>query len=417
MKRIILFSFLLIFIIPNLLYAGVINSAHNANCCSVWVTGKNPTWMMAFDKSYGGTIRTFRQPRTGSNIASPESDYGSLSDVEMNLFGIGWASICQDNSANITVVESTSTRFRIYIESDIVKGSADSGDVQDTVTIYYNRQVHDRRAKLNAGTSVRGAECRLLTWNFKYSEAVEDTLVFADDDEIDKVNNINSGAFTLPADQDTVHAQQLFMDNTDTSMVMLWFRTLFPDQVGYYVSHDHSASDRRGAGVATSNLTYRSGSSWWQGKFVFWLGTFDHDGYDMQDYFIDYMNPSPITLTYGGTTGGRWQETRGCYHLVDGGSDSIRFTFDKATWADTVHTPVIEIASWDGAIPDSIKVGGTKKVLNTDFYADTVDAKNFLIIHYLSDITADTEFEIPMRGAGAPPGGANKLLLKRQQRK
>ncbi len=392
--------------------AGVINSAHDANCCSVWVSGENPTWLVSFDKSKGGVIRTLRQPYDGSNIASTHTDNGGWGNCETNFLtgGAGrWYHNIEDESPSVTVVESTSTRFRFYLEADLIYDVYDSGDVKDTITCYYNRIIYDRTIVTTGQNRAGGWRPHVFAW---LQSAIEDSIIFADDDEIDIVNNItHTGNKSLPTGQDTVHAQEFIREGAgDTTFLCINYRNLYPGNIDMYVSHDEAT--RRGSGHAAGEGAV---AGTYELKFFYEFGTLNHDGTDAQDRFVDYMFPSPITMTYG--TGGTWVETRGCYQVIDGGVDSVIFTFVRDSWTDsTVYNPVIEVASWDGFIPDTISVGGVKKIKDTDFYADTVDAKNFLIVHYLGDISgSDTEIIIPIRAGVAE--GINKLLVKRQQRK
>lgn len=307
-----------------------------------------------------------------------------------------------DVAATASVVESTKTRFTLYLESDIIyvylESTMDSGDVKDTITCYYNRIIYNRTIVTTAEGVANGWRPHVFTW---IQGAIEDSIVFADDDEIDIVSNIlHAGQKTLPTGQDTLHAQEFFRTNNDTTFLEFSYSQVSSDDLDRYISHDEAT--RRGSGhganAAIPEGTYGIG-------FVFEFGTLNHTGTEAQEIFIDYMNPCPIAMTYG--TGGDWVETRGCYQVTDGGGDSVKFKFDRPPlgWQDsTVFTPVIEVASWDGAIPDSIYVGGVKKDKDTDFYADTVDALNFLVVHWLGNLSGDTEFIIPARTGAAPTG-------------
>jgi len=376
---------------------GIVNSAHNANCCSVWISGKNPTWLFSFEKAEGGVVTTCRQPYNSStNIAGTHPENGGLGVCEVSAFE-GWAGNHSDATPSFVVIESTTTRFRLYIQADLIDHTGpgqgeDRGTVYDTISIYWNRIVYNRRIFPSGTTNSSG--WRPMVWAFMQS-AVEDSLIFADDDEIDILGGIaHSGNLPLPIAQDTVHAQEMFMANNDTTCSSIFFRTLYEKQINGYVSHD--ASDRRGSGFGTYANTTGAGQVTYEGKFLYWWGIFDHGGDSLQDRFIEYMNPCGLTVGYG--SGNGWAETKGCYIITDGGGDSVKFTFDRGSWPasndSTVFNPVIEVASWDGGMPDSILVNNVRKYIDTDYYADTVDAKNFLIIHYHANLTADTEFII-----------------------
>ncbi|MEE8244000.1 MAG: SdrD B-like domain-containing protein, partial [Pseudomonadales bacterium] len=109
----------------------------------------------------------------------------------------------------------------------------------------------------------------------------------------------------------------------------------------------------------------------------------------------DYRTPATLDFAIGGGDGSQvgdgFAEDRGAYTLDDADADD-HVKFQLTIGGFTRFTPAFEITNWNSARPDIILVDGVLKTRGVDYNADVVGTT--LILQYLSDLAADTVFEI-----------------------
>jgi hypothetical protein len=387
-------------------FAGALNISRNADSVWVSVSAKNPTWRAMWKSYKGYTIWSILQPYNSSTeLLGTNPDNGGYGTAEyITVAGTPYCNSRRDHAPSITVVESTDVRFMIYVIADLMDtvNNRDRGDVQDTISIYYDRIVYNRSVVLDSASyanTYRAEVCGFVQAKFA------DWCRHVDDDEkcLEEIghqgcNDYQSGCSTIDSLNARIYKYATFNDTVFTEY--LYFTNLGQN---YEVEHD--ASDRRGKGWNRSGSTP---AGTYHHIFQLRIATDDTLGNSVQDKLCDLLNPASIACTYGDTQTYRWSNARGCYNFQDAfDTDSVQFTFTRVSWVDTVFRPIVQIHHWNTSAPDSIEVGGSKKVLNADYYADTtmISGDTMLVLHYLTDITQNTEFLIPMRGAGAPVEG------------
>jgi hypothetical protein len=109
----------------------------------------------------------------------------------------------------------------------------------------------------------------------------------------------------------------------------------------------------------------------------------------------DYRNPATMDFAIvggdGAIVGDGFAEDRGAYTLDDADADDhVRFQLTGGGF--TRLSPAFEITNWNSVRPNTILVDGVLKARSVDYNADVVGTT--LILQYLSDLAADTVFEI-----------------------
>jgi len=383
-------------------FAGALTIGRNADSTWVSVSLKNPTFRLCWFKAKGYLIRDIRQPyNSATQLSGGNIDNGGYGSCEAYR-NVKWYLTSYDNAPTFSMVESTDVRYTFYTQSNL-KNSASGwilGRVCDTISVYYDRVVYNRAVVLDSATDAPSAyranvagfvQARFADW----CRHVDDDQIF-----IEAIDHIGCNAYTGGSGLDSLNARiYKYATFNDTVFTEYLYNTQI--QQDYEVEHD--AADRRGKGWNKSAIV---NAGTYQHIFQFRVSTDDTIGNSVKDKITDLLNPASLTCTYGDTQTYRWHKGKGCYNYQDANNtDSVQFTFTKASWVDTVFRPIIQIHHWNEGAPDTIKVGGTKKAQNTDYYADTaiVSSDTILVVHYFTDLTQNTEFIIPGYGQEAPP--------------
>jgi len=377
-------------------FAGALTIGRNADSVWVSVSDKNPTWRAMWKGYKGYTMWSLRQSYNSSTeLLGTHPENGGYGNAEyITAIGTPYCGSRKDHTPSITVVESTDVRFMIYVDADLIDtvNNRDRGDVQDTISIYYDRIVYNRSVVLDSAAyqnTYRAEDAGFVQAQFN------PMVKHADDDEAcsDSTSHIGcTGKATSCATLDLLNAR-IYKRSPFNDTVFTEY--LYKSDVDLDRNVEHNASDRLGKGW---NKSTSQVAGTYQHIFQFRVSTDDTIGNSVKDKITDLLNPASLTCTYGDTQTYRWHKGKGCYNYQDANNtDSVQFTFTKTSWVDTVFRPIIQIHHWNEGAPDTIKVGGTKKAKNTDFYADTaiVSSDTILVVHYFTDLTQDTEFIIP----------------------
>lgn len=384
-------------------FAGALTIGRNADSTWVSVSAKTPTWRLCWFEAKGYLIRDIRQPyNSATQLSGSNTDNGGYGSCEAYR-NVKWYLTSYDNAPTFSMVESTDVRYTFYAVADLINSASgwDLGEVRDTISVYYDRIVYNRAIVLDSATST-GATYRAEVAGFVQAQ-FNPIVRHADDDEAcsDSATHIGCVAkATSCATLDLLNAR-IYKYATFNDTVFTEY--LYKSDVDLNYNVEHNASDRLGKGWNKSTAQV---AGTYQHIFQFRISTDDTIGNSVKDKITDLLNPASLTCTYGDTQTYRWSNGKGCYNYQDANNtDSVQFTFTKASWVDTVFRPIIQIHHWNEGAPDTIKVGGTKKAKDTDFYADTaiVSSDTILVVHYFTDLTQNTEFIIPAYGVEAPP--------------
>jgi hypothetical protein len=102
-------------------------------------------------------------------------------------------------------------------------------------------------------------------------------------------------------------------------------------------------------------------------------------------YSSEYKAPPAITVSTG--TGGTFDAVEG-YWKMTSNNNVLAFSANG-----TLHSPALQVSSWTGSVPSTIRVGGSTLSLDVDYVA--VVNNNTLLIQILKNIPSGTLVQIP----------------------